>query len=176
MCTVLIVTNAGAAGVLSTWKAQSCSGQWRLHSKPMTSPWSQAREQLPATWGAWLLYGNTGNLGEWSMSRPKLWDHQSLPWEWWTNHYHLSLLRPRCPPSVMANLYGLRCTFGCIIDINQISDYLQKRTMFTLDCANLSIVSWQTSCVVIKIARISEIDNVVLDQCGFQTTSCCIIL
>ena len=138
----------------------------------MTSPWSQAREQLPATWEAWLLYGNTGNLGEWSMRRPKLWAHQSLPWEWWTNHYHLSLLRPRCPPCVMVNLYGLRC----IIDINQISDYLQKRTMFTLDCANLSIVSWQTSCVVIKIARISEINNFVLDQCGLRTTLCCIIL
>ena len=33
---------------------QSCSGQWRLHSKPMTSPWSQAREQLPANCEAWL--------------------------------------------------------------------------------------------------------------------------
>ena len=44
---------------LIIWKAQSCSGQWRLYSKQKTSPWSQAKEQLPATWAAWLLYDNT---------------------------------------------------------------------------------------------------------------------
>ena len=46
-------------------------------------------------------------------------------------------------PSVL-NLYAIHCTFGCIIEINQISDYLQKWTMFTVDCANLTIVSWPT--------------------------------
>ena len=40
---------------LSTQKAQSCSEQWKLHPKQTTSPWSQAREQLPSTWEAWLL-------------------------------------------------------------------------------------------------------------------------
>ena len=77
MYTVLILTNAGAAGVLSAWKAQSCSGQPRLHSKSMTSPWSQAREQLPATWEARFLYDNMW----WSMRRLKLWAHPSQPWE-----------------------------------------------------------------------------------------------
>ena len=79
----------------------------------------------------------------------------------------------------MVNLHGLHCTFGCIIEINQIYDYLQKLTMFTLDCANLSIVSWQTVDKgvkkVIKTARISEIDNFVIDQFSSQTTPGCII-
>ena len=39
-----------------------------------------------------------GNLGEWFLSRSKLWVHKSLLWEWWTNHSYLSLLGPRCPP------------------------------------------------------------------------------
>ena len=46
--------------------------------------------------------------------------------------------------------------------------------MFTLDCANLPIVSWQTVDKsvkkVIKTARISESDNFVIDQCSLQTT------
>ena len=37
--------------------------------------------------------------------------------------------------------------------------------MFALDYANLSIVSWQTGSVLIKMVRISEIDNFVIDQC-----------
>ena len=53
MCKIQILTNAGAAVVLFTWKAQSCSGQWRPHSKQTLSPWSKARGQLPVTWEAW---------------------------------------------------------------------------------------------------------------------------
>ena len=82
-----------------------------------------------------------GNLGEWSISRPKLWVHQSLLCDGGqiTIVYH-GLIQD----ASIVNLYGLHCTFGCIIEINQISDYLQKWTLFILDCANLSIVSWKS--------------------------------
>ena len=152
-------------------------GQRRLHSKPMTSPWSQAREQLPATWEAWLLYDKKWLFRQvvYEPAQMLRSPEPSLRMVDESPSPIISLLGPRCPPFVMANLYGLHCTFGCIIDINQISDCLQKRTMSTLNHANFSIVSWQTGSIVIKIARISEVDNFALDQCGLRTTPCRII-
>ena len=75
MCTVWILTNAGAAGILSTWKAQWCSGgcipnRWRHHGHKPESCQPLGRRGFCMT--------IQGNLGEWSMSRPKLWVHQSL--------------------------------------------------------------------------------------------------
>ena len=40
----------------------------------------------------------------------------------------------------MCNCKFIWPPFGCIIDINHITDYLQKQTICTSDCTNLSIV------------------------------------
>ena len=117
-----------------------------------------------------------GNLGEWSMSRPKLWAHLSLPWEWWTNHYHLSRLGSRCLPCLMTNSYGLRCTFGCIIEINQISDYLQDEQCYFRFGKFVNRFLINRPNVVITIPRISAINNYVNHQRGLRTTPGCIIL
>ena len=117
-----------------------------------------------------------GNLGELSMCPAQTLSSPEPAWEWWTNHYHLSLLGPRCPPCVTANLYGLHCTLGCIIEINQISDYSQKWTMITLEYAKLLNVVTNWRSVVIKIAMISEIDCFVIDQNDLQIMRRCIIL
>ena len=58
MYTVYIFINAAASEVLSIRTALPCSEQWRLHSKQTTSPWSQVREQLPASWTARFQYDN----------------------------------------------------------------------------------------------------------------------
>ena len=85
-----------------------------------------------------------GNLCEPSMSWPKLWAHPSLPWEWWRNHYHLSLLGARFPPCVTANLYmastvllGVSLTFirfpitckneKCLLQIVQICQWFHEK-------------------------------------------------
>ena len=57
-----------------------------------------------------------GHLGELSMSLAQALTSPEPAWEWRTNHYHLSLFGPRCPPCVTTNLYDLHWTFGWIIN------------------------------------------------------------
>ena len=65
-----------------------------------------------------------------------------------SNHYHLSLLGLRRTSCVTENLYDLHCTFGRIIEVNQMFDHLQKCAMVTLEYADSLNGLWQTSTVL----------------------------